>query len=29
MTAMIIVWALILVLFGFAAEKSDERRFSR
>jgi hypothetical protein len=29
MLAMIIVWALILVLFGFTAEKSNETEFSR
>jgi hypothetical protein len=29
MTPMTIVWALIIGLFGFTAEKSNERRFSR
>jgi hypothetical protein len=29
MLAMIIVWALILVLFGFTAEKSNETELSR
>jgi hypothetical protein len=29
MIAMIIIWALILALFGFTAENSNERRFSR
>ena len=29
MTAMILVWAMILVLFGFTAEKSNETEFSR
>jgi hypothetical protein len=29
MIPMTIVWALILALFGFTAEKSNERRFSK
>lgn len=29
MIAMSILWALVLALFGFAAEKSNERRFTR
>jgi hypothetical protein len=29
MIAMSIFWALVLALFGFTAEKSNERRLSR